>query len=610
MSSSLLPLTSSFTTSHSKSKTFKPSTNQTQAFRVSCNVKPTTDNNNENNQKLILPETQNLILPVNNVDRRNLLVGLGGLCTAANLSNLSSALAAPITAPDITTICKDAKSGFKIEGAVRTEKCCPPALGKPVKKFVFPKGEKVRMRWPAHKGTKEQVEKYKQAIAAMRALPDDHPHSFKQQASIHCAYCNGGYTQVDSGFPDIDIQIHNSWLFFPFHRWYLYFYERILGSLIDDPTFALPYWNWDDPAGMEIPKMFLGDESNPLYDVYRDPRHQPPLLVDLAFNGRDKDPDIDQQECNLFTVYRDLVRNAGDSTSFFGGDYVAGDAPVKSGSDSIGSVESGSHTAVHRWVGDSSRPNGEDMGNFYSAGYDPVFYCHHANVDRMWKLWKDLKIPGHVEPTKDDWLNASYVFYDENQDLVRVYNKDSVEPKKLKFDYAKSDISELSWSKSRPPKRNKKSQAATIPLGDVKSVEQVKFPIKLDKIIKFRVKRPAVNRTDDEKAKSKELLLINGIKYRGDRFVKFDVFVNDKVNVGTDKFPTPCDPEYAGGFAQVPHSERSKMLMSSAARFGLDELLDDTNTEGDEYAVVALVPRTGTEDLTIKDIKIELVPVV
>nr|XP_043622914.1 polyphenol oxidase I, chloroplastic-like [Erigeron canadensis] len=601
MSSSLLPLTSSFTTCRSKPNTFKARTNQTHGFRVSCNVKPINDDNNE---------TQKLILPNNNVDRRNLLVGLGGLCTAANLSNLSSALAEPIKAPDITSICRDANKGFDATHALRTAKCCPPSLGKTIKPFKFPRGEKVRMRWPAHKGTKEQVDKYKRAIDAMRKLPDEHPHSFKSQASIHCAYCNSGYTQVASGHPELDIQIHNSWLFFPFHRWYLYFYERILGCLIDDPTFALPYWSWDDPAGMQIPEIFLGDESNPLYDVYRDPNHQPPLLVDLAFDGKDKDPDIDQKECNLFAVYRDLVRNGGDAISFFGGEYAVGsDTP---NSKSAGSMERHCHTAVHRWVGDSvNNRNGEDMGNFYSAGYDPVFYCHHANVDRMWKLWKDLGIPGHEEPTHEDWLNASYVFYDENQDLVRVSNKDSVDTRKLKFDYAKSDLSDLLWIKSRPPKRNINSQAATIPLGDVKSLDQVKFPVKLDKIIKFRVKRPAVNRTDADKAKSKETLLINGIKFNPNNFLKFDVFVNDKVNVGTDEFPTPCDPEYAGGFAQLPHGVgEHKMLMSSAARFGLDELLEDTNTEGDEYVVVALVPRTGTEDLTIGEIKIELVPVV
>ncbi|KAF7803500.1 polyphenol oxidase, chloroplastic-like [Senna tora] len=42
-------------------------------------------------------------------------------------------------------------------------------------------------------------------------------HSFTQQANIHCAYCDGAYHQV--GFPEMDLQVHNSWLFLPFHRW-------------------------------------------------------------------------------------------------------------------------------------------------------------------------------------------------------------------------------------------------------------------------------------------------------------------------------------------------------------------------------------------------------
>ncbi|KAK9056866.1 hypothetical protein SSX86_024230 [Deinandra increscens subsp. villosa] len=605
MSSSLLPLTSSFTNAH---RPFKARTNQTQGFRVSCNSAP----NGHNDNKLILPESQKLILPPN-VDRRNLLVGLGGLYTAANLSSLPAAMAAPITAPDITSICKDASAGISNQAeAVRTRKCCPPALGKTIKDFVFPTDKTVRMRWPAHKGTKEQVDKYRAAIQAMRALPDDHPHSFASQAKIHCAYCNGGYTQVDSGtgFPNIDIQIHNSWLFFPFHRWYLYFYERILGKLINDPTFALPFWKWDEPAGMPIPDMFVPEtvdgKPNPLYDVYRDADHINERIVDLDYDGKDKNvSDQTQKLCNLSTVYRDLVRNGGDTISFFGGKYVAGDSPVDNSDPSVGSVESGSHTAVHRWVGDKNQPNNEDMGNFYSAGYDPVFYIHHTNVDRMWKLWKDLGIAGHVEPTDSDWLNASYVFYDENEELVRVYNKDCVSLDKLKFNYIENSKEVFPWRKSRPEKRNPNSQVA--PTTVVNTVEQTKFPVTLDKILKIRVKRPAVNRSEAEKAKANEVLLVKKIKYDSGKFVKFDVFVNDKLKDGV--FTTPCDPEYAGGFAQIPHNDMKSMFMSSSARFGLTELLEDTNTDGEEYATVTLVPRTGTDDLTVGEIKIELVPV-
>lgn len=64
-------------------------------------------------------------------------------------------------------------------------------------------------------------------------------------------YLLGAYHQ--KGFPDVELQVHSSWLFFPFHRWYLYFFERILGKLIDDESFAIPFWNWDAPEGMKMP---------------------------------------------------------------------------------------------------------------------------------------------------------------------------------------------------------------------------------------------------------------------------------------------------------------------------------------------------------------------
>ena len=90
------------------------------------------------------------------------------------------------------------------------------------------------------------------------------------------------------------VQVHNSWLFFPFHRYYLYFYERILGKLLGDPTFAMPYWNYDAPRGMPIPSMYANPKSA-LYDPLRDRAHQPPTLIDLNYNGTDPSTTPDQQ---------------------------------------------------------------------------------------------------------------------------------------------------------------------------------------------------------------------------------------------------------------------------------------------------------------------------
>ncbi|KAL4554156.1 hypothetical protein LXL04_039718 [Taraxacum kok-saghyz] len=105
--------------------------------------------------------------------------------------------------------------------------------------------------------------------------------------------------------------------------------------------------------------------------------------------------------------------------------------------------------------------------------------------------------------------------------------------------------------------------------------------------------------------KANEILLVNGVRFDGEKFVKFDVFVNDKDN-GTET--TPRYSEFAGSFAQIPHGKTDKMMMTSEVRFGLTELLEDMKAEDDEYVLVTLVPRSGRDDLTVAEIKIELVP--
>src|SRR6185503_3423862 len=50
----------------------------------------------------------------------------------------------------------------------------------------------------------------------------------------------------------------------------------------------------------------------------------------------------------------------------------------------------------------------------YSAN-DPIFYIHHANIDRMWDCWTSL---GNANPTNPQYLSKTFSFVDADGKLV------------------------------------------------------------------------------------------------------------------------------------------------------------------------------------------------
>jgi hypothetical protein len=120
----------------------------------------------------------------------------------------------------------------------------------------------IRPRRPASTLGSDDIQKLKNAYQAMRDLsvsdPND-PRGFVQQAHIHCWNCGQG------------VQVHGSWQFFAWHRAYLYFHERILGKLIGDSDFRLPYWDWDTASHRTLPGAYTNpnDATNPLWNGTR-----------------------------------------------------------------------------------------------------------------------------------------------------------------------------------------------------------------------------------------------------------------------------------------------------------------------------------------------------
>ncbi|MFJ8719354.1 tyrosinase family protein [Streptomyces violaceus] len=56
-----------------------------------------------------------------------------------------------------------------------------------------------------------------------------------------------------------------------------------------------------------------------------------------------------------------------------------------------GFTGTGLHNQVHRWIGGDMAPA--------SSPNDPVFFLHHANVDRLWESWMDRHGRNYVPTT-------------------------------------------------------------------------------------------------------------------------------------------------------------------------------------------------------------------
>ncbi|KAF0918948.1 hypothetical protein E2562_027499 [Oryza meyeriana var. granulata] len=415
----------------------------------------------------------------------------------------------------------------------------------------------------------EYMSKYERAIVLMKALPRTDPRSFYQQANIHCAYCTGAYRQV--GHPELPVQIHFSWLFFPYHRAYVYFFERIAGKLLGDPGFALPFWSWDVPEGMRMPPAFA-NSSSPLYDPLRNARHAPPKLVDLDFTGAEKNYTDEQQIMhNLRIMNKQMISSVSLASLFLGQPFHAGE----SDKPGPGTMEMYPHNTLHVWSGDISRPNNEDMGDNYSAGRDPLFYAHHANIDRLWEAWRHINNGTfHVDFTDHDWLNSSFLFYDEEAHLVRITVHDILDIRKLRYAY---DGVGLPWLNARPPTT---PNINTIKGGTLPGF--IRFPISLNVALTVEVRRPHVLQNRPKKIIKEEVLVVENIETNGTNIIKFDVFVNAREYEKVE----PSGREMAGSFVCLKHNDMDGSLtgkgVNTTMRVALDEILEDLGAKEDD----------------------------
>jgi polyphenol oxidase len=293
-----------------------------------------------------------------------------------------------------TTFVASGLSMFRLLGqkgrADEPDNCAPPKPAADPVPFTPDVKLAVRTRKSVAALDATEIDRLKRAYDALRNLtkgdPVD-PRGWLQQANVHCWYCGGG--------PDMAAgeEIHNGWWFFPWHRCYLFFHERILAKLISDATFALPYWDWDSANNRALPDPYAtpNDETNSLFDPLRGAKAGD--FISDSFVG---------------SVVMNKVMNASDYRLYMGTDVDLSDGHG-------GRLEIGPHGIVHVWAGDPKSLNASpDMGVLATAAQDPLFFAHHANIDRLWDVWL-RSASFHTNPSDPKWLTHRWTFYDENK---------------------------------------------------------------------------------------------------------------------------------------------------------------------------------------------------
>jgi tyrosinase len=240
---------------------------------------------------------------------------------------------------------------------------------------------------------------YRKAVAEMKKRDAKDPLSWAFQANMHGVPAGGG--QHD----DWNWCMHGNWWFLPWHRGYLYFFERIVRKLSGDDTFRLPYWAWDRPGQNVLPAPFRAAKymgtDNPLFDATRKVANEGKPLRPRGSAGSFHDDWIAARGTSRFTT-------SLAARSFGGIRRPKTALPAKPESTrSHGVMESRAHDLIHDAVG------GDDgnMGDPRTAARDPIFWLHHANVDRLWNRWLDAR--GHENPAEADWYDQQFAYYDE-----------------------------------------------------------------------------------------------------------------------------------------------------------------------------------------------------
>jgi tyrosinase len=189
---------------------------------------------------------------------------------------------------------------------------------------------------------------YIEAIRTMQAnLNSADPASWSYWVDVHKNFCP-----------------HRTAYFLAWHRGFLFRLEAQLRKVAGNSNLTLPYWDYYTNPVMPVE---FTDPASPLYVLNR---RNTDVTAALA---------LDAFADSVVNFQSGLV-NAFEST-----------------------LESLPHNPVHNIIGGA-------MGSVTVSPRDPIFWLHHANVDRLWAAWVSAGNGRTMPPKSDTYWKGSFVY--------------------------------------------------------------------------------------------------------------------------------------------------------------------------------------------------------
>ena len=195
----------------------------------------------------------------------------------------------------------------------------------------------------------DQLHDLREALAELYTLPESTEHSYARIAGLH-------------GEPSPHYCIHGYPGFLTWHRAYMEAFEKALQKINCD--IMLPFWDWSSGPSTGLPDAC----SSPTYtnrsgDEVDNPLYSGPIAASAGGGNTARGGSVDSA---TFDDVAESAQAALEATSF----------------SSFQSQINSPHGTVHVRVGGQ-------MSSVSYAGFDPIFYLHHCNVDRLFANWQN-----------------------------------------------------------------------------------------------------------------------------------------------------------------------------------------------------------------------------